>query len=110
MFILIKSKLIDEQHWKRDYDWSWCASGTYKFFNLVATLLYVKNVIGESKLTEVTKEKLIHILKKVRKEKYLMYKQIAAFAVNIASQMRNNINTQMIEQFINGPESPIKVQ
>lgn len=24
--------------------------------------------------------------------------------------MRNNINTQMIEQFINGPESPLKIQ
>ena len=24
--------------------------------------------------------------------------------------MRNNINAQMIEQFINGPESPLKIQ
>lgn len=30
--------------------------------------------------------------------------------MNIIQQMRNNINTQMIEQFINGPESPLKIQ
>lgn len=39
----------------------------------------------------------------IRKNKYIIYKQIATFAVNIAQQTRNNINPQMIEQFIQGP-------
>ena len=48
--------------------------------------------------------------KKIRKEKYIVYKQIAVFAANIMQQMRNNINTALIEQYINGPESPLKVK
>ena len=35
---------------------------------------------------------------------------MANFAVNIAQQTRNNVNSQIIEQFINGPESPIKIK
>lgn len=45
----------------------------------------------------------------IRKNKYIIYKQIATFAVNIAQQTRNNINPQMIEQFIQGPQSPLKL-
>ena len=39
----------------------------------------------------------------------MIYKQVATFAINIGRQMRNNINPEMIEQFINGPESPLKL-
>jgi hypothetical protein len=52
---------------------------------------------------------VIRILKIIRKEKYTVYRQIATFAINIAQQTRNNINPEMIEQFIQGPESPLKL-
>lgn len=39
-----------------------------------------------------------------------MYKQIATFALNISRQMRGNINSQMIGQFLDGPESPLKIK
>jgi hypothetical protein len=48
------------------------------------------------------------LLRLIRKEKYLVFKQIATFAVSIMQQMRGNINTQAIEQFLNGPECPFK--
>ena len=76
-------------------------------FGALAVGLYVKNVISEGQMKELTKDEVIHILKKVRKEKFLVYKQIATFAQNIAQQMRNNVNVAMIEQFIKGPESPV---
>ena len=50
------------------------------------------------------------ILKLIRRNKYILYKQTATFAINIAQQTRNNINSQVIEQFINGPESPFKLK
>ena len=76
-------------------------------FAALAGGLYVKNLISEGQMNELTKEQIIHILKKVRKEKYLMFKQIATLAQNLAQQMRNNINVAMIEQFVKGPESPV---
>ena len=77
-------------------------------FTALAAGLYVKNLISEGQMNELTKEQIIHILKKVRKEKYLMFKQIATLAQNLAQQMRNNINVAMIEQFVKGPESPVQ--
>ena len=53
---------------------------------------------------------LVRILRLIRKEKYIIYKQTAAFAHNIAQQTRGNLNPQIIEQFINGPESPFKMR
>lgn len=76
-------------------------------FAALAGGLYIKNVISEGQMKELTKEQVIHILKKVRKEKFLVFKQICTFAQNIAQQMRNNVNVAMIEQFIKGPESPV---
>ena len=64
----------------------------------------------EAEVKPITKSSVIHLLKLIRKEKYIIYKQTATFAQNIARQMRGNINTQMIEQFINGPESPLKIK
>lgn len=75
---------------------------------VLAAGLYVKNVISEGQMKELSKEQIIHILKKVRKQKYLMFKQIASLAQNLAQQMRNNINVAMIEQFVKGPESPVQ--
>ena len=60
-------------------------------------------------MKELGKDQIIHILKKVRKEKYIVLKQVAALATNIAQQMRNNVNTTMLEQFIKGPESPVNL-
>lgn len=60
-------------------------------------------------MKELGKDQIIHILKKVRKEKYIVLKQVAAFATNIRQQMRNNVNTSMVEQFIKGPESPVNL-
>jgi hypothetical protein len=45
----------------------------------------------------------------IRRHKYAVYKQIATFALNISRQMRGNINNQMIQQFLDGPESPLKI-
>lgn len=50
------------------------------------------------------------MLKLIRKRKYAFYKQIATFAVNISKQMRGNINSLMIQQFLDGPESPLKIK
>jgi hypothetical protein len=72
--------------------------------------LFIRNVINEKSLQALPKEKVVHILKLIRKERYLLYKQIATFAVNISQQMKGNINQQAIEQFINGPECPFKFQ
>lgn len=58
----------------------------------------------------MTLDQVVRILKLIRKEKYIIYKQTATFAINITRQTRNNINSQMIEQFINGPESPFKIK
>lgn len=52
----------------------------------------------------------MRILRLIRKERYLVYKQIASFAVSIMQQMRGNINQQAIEQFLNGPECPFKYE
>ena len=40
----------------------------------------------------------------------MLYKQIANLTVNIAQQMRGNVNTAIIEQYLKGPESPIKLE
>jgi hypothetical protein len=70
--------------------------------------LFIKNVIEENKMQVLKKEELIRLLKLVRKEKYLIYKQMATFVVSIMQQMRGNINQQDVEKFINGPEFPFK--
>jgi len=72
--------------------------------------LFIKNSIEERNIKELSQEELVRILKLIRKEKYILYKQTATFSVNIARQTRGNINSQMIEQFINGPESPFKLK
>ena len=72
-------------------------------FAALAGGLYIKNVISEGQMKELTKEQVIHILKKVRKEKFLVFKQICTFAQNIAQQMRNNVNVAMIESSSRGP-------
>jgi hypothetical protein len=69
----------------------------------------VKNVLEEKSLEILDKEQVIHVLKIIKKEKYTIYKQIATFAINIVQQTRNN-NPEVIEQFISGPESPLKLQ
>jgi hypothetical protein len=70
--------------------------------------LFVKNVISESKAKPLTKDEIVRILRIYRKERYVLFKQVATFAINISQQMRGNINQQAIEQFINGPECPFK--
>ncbi len=61
-------------------------------------------------MKELSREEVIRILKLIRRERYLLYKQIATFAISIMQQMRGNINQQAIEQFINGPECPFKYE
>lgn len=72
--------------------------------------LYIKNTLEDKKIKELSVDQVVRILKLIRKEKYILYKQTATFALNLARQTRNNINAQMIEQFINGPESPFKIK
>lgn len=72
--------------------------------------LFIKNTIEDKKIKEFSIDQVVRILKLIRKEKYILYKQTATFALNLARQTRNNINAQMIEQFINGPESPFKIK
>lgn len=76
--------------------------GNY-FITKVVGGLFVKNLINEKKARVLTKEELIAILKIIRKEKYLLYKQVSTFSINITQQMKGNINQQAIEEFINGP-------
>ena len=80
----------------------------YRLSHSVVAGLFIKNVIDEKKMQALKKEDLLRLLRLIRKEKYLLYKQIANFAVSIAQQMRGNINPQAIEQFLNGPECPFK--
>lgn len=68
--------------------------------------LFLKNYLSEKSMKALPQEQVVRILKVYRKERYVLYKQIAAFAVNIMQQMKGNINQQAIEQFINGPECP----
>ena len=72
--------------------------------------LYLKNSLEEKKIRELGLPQVVRILRLIRREKYVIYKQIANFAVNIAQQTRNSVNAQIIEQFINGPESPIRIK
>lgn len=72
--------------------------------------LFIKNSLEERQLEGLSLAQLVRILKLIRRNKYILYKQTATFAINIAQQTRNNINSQVIEQFINGPESPFKLK
>ena len=72
--------------------------------------LFIKNSLEERQLQGLSLAQLVRILKLIRRNKYIVYKQTATFAINIAQQTRNNINSQVIEQFINGPESPFKLK
>lgn len=72
--------------------------------------LFIKNSLEERQLEGLSLAQLVKILKLIRRNKYILYKQTATFAINIAQQTRNNINSQVIEQFINGPESPFKLK
>lgn len=67
-------------------------------------------MISEKKAKVLTKDDVIRILKIIRKERFILYKQVATFAVNISHQMKGNINQEAIEQFINGPECPFKFE
>ena len=69
--------------------------------------LFIKNSLEERQLEGLSLAQLVKILKLIRRNKYILYKQTATFAINIAQQTRNNINSQVIEQFINGPESHV---
>jgi hypothetical protein len=101
-FILIINSWPDG-HQEGSTDWSGSSRLTYDECDSVIGGLFIKNVISEKALKALTKEELIRILKLIRKDKYLVYKQIATFAINISQQMKGNINQQAIEQFINGP-------
>ena len=72
--------------------------------------LFIKNSLEERQLKGLSLGQLVRILKLIRRNKYIVYKQTATFAINIAQQTRNNINAQVIEQFINGPESPLRLR
>ena len=72
--------------------------------------LFIKNSLEERQLEGLSLAQLVKILKLIRRNKYILYKQTATFAINIAQQTRNSINSQLIEQFINGPESPFKLK
>jgi hypothetical protein len=39
----------------------------------------------------------------------MLYRKIATLANSIAQQMRNNINPKMVEELLNGPDSPLKI-
>lgn len=47
--------------------------------------------MSEQSMKALSKTEVIHILKVIRKERYLLCKQIATFSINIRQQMRNNI-------------------
>ena len=97
--------------YKASIDRTWNRRSWYLLcYKGAVTGLYIKNTMTERNTRTLTIEEVIRILRLVRKEKFIIYKQTATFALNIARQMRNNINIQIVEQFLNGPESPIKVK
>lgn len=59
-------------------------------------------------MKSLSQQEVVKILKVYRKERYVLFKQIATFAVNIMQQMKGNLNQPAIEQFLNGPECPFK--
>lgn len=53
--------------------------------------LLVKNTIAEKGLQPIEKAKLQTIIKKIRKERYVVIKQIATFVVQMIQQFKNNL-------------------
>lgn len=68
----------------------------------------MKNLISEKSMKALSQQEVVRILKVYRKERYVLFKQIATFAINIMQQMKGNLNQPAIEQFLNGPECPFK--
>lgn len=56
----------------------------------------------------MTVEDFLKIYRKLRKQNYLVLKQIALVASQIATQFKQ-ITPDMIKGYLEGPESPIKI-
>ena len=77
--------------------WPWSSySRYYDSYQGAVAGLFIKNSLEERQLKGLSLPQLIRILKLIRSRKYIVYKQTATFALNIAQQTRNNINAQVI--------------
>ena len=69
---------------------------------LVVLGLFIKNKIEEMKFKPLSKDIVLKVLKKVRKENYPLFKQIAMIANQIGGQYKS-LDPEMIKAYINGP-------
>ena len=60
------------------------------------------------KFKPVDRDLVVTIMKKAKKQNYLLLKKIASMAVNMAQQFRQ-INPEMIKGYLESPESPVKI-
>lgn len=78
---------------------------------LVIAGLFIKNKIEESRFKPLTKEDVLQILKKARKENFSIFKQVAMMATNMATQMKlPQIDPQMVKMYLDAPDSPLKIE
>lgn len=86
--------------------------GALSTFPLILVIggLFLKNKIDQSKFKPLDRETVIQILKKTRKENFVLFKQICTIAVQISSQMKlPQPDPEMIKAYIDTPDSPIKI-
>jgi hypothetical protein len=78
---------------------------------IVIAGLFIKNKIEETRFKPLSKEDVLQILKKARKENFTILKQVAMMANNIVAQMKlPAVDPQMVKAYLDSPESPIKIE
>ena len=78
--------------------------------HLVVAGIFIKNKIEENRFTPLSRDTVLEVLKKSKKENYPILKQVAAVASKIGEQMKlRQVDPNMVKQYLESPESPIKI-
>lgn len=71
---------------------------------LVVAGIFIKNKIEENSFKPISRDKVIEILKKSKKENYPILKQVATVACQITVQMNTRqVDPNMIKQYLESP-------
>lgn len=72
--------------------------------------LFIKNKIEETRFKPLSKETVLQILKRARKENFATFKQVAMMATQMAAQMKlPQMDPQMVKGYLDAPDSPLKM-
>lgn len=75
----------------------------------MVAILYAKNAIIEKSFKPIDRQKVITIIKQIRKDSYNIYKQeIIPLHGSVAMQFRGKISPEQFKEIVEGPESGLE--